>query len=414
MPVRPSEPGTETRRRWPRRLLVAAALLVVLDQLALHLLLGDGELLGRRVAPYDPPIFNEGQERELGWLREHLETGEPTAERMGYDAELGWCPPRAIEYGGHVFDAAGTRVGTRPLTVARRPGLRRIVAVGCSFTFGQEVADDESWAAQLELLRADLELANLGVGAYGIDQALLRYVRDGRPLAGDEVWLGLFPSAALRVTTLYRPAQRHWAFIARFKPRFVLEAGGELRLVPNPAPSPAEAYALLTHQDRFFEALRRDDAWVARCPAAWMPEGSHPVHHSALGRAVLTALEVQGRDRLAGLREPSSEVHRLVRALVLRLRDEAEADGARFRLLILPGPAELAEVTAGGDTSWSALCAELAREGVEVLDPSAAMAARLADHPGTLFAQGQHYDAEGNRWMAGWLAAHVGAPEGER
>src|SRR5690606_35535786 len=102
--------------------------------------------------------------------------------------------------------------------------------------------------------RDELEVANLAMGAYGLDQALLRLRRDGLHLAPDEIWLGWLPAASLRVGTLYRPAQRHWSGPTFFKPRFRLREGNALELVANPAQSIAHTARLIANQNEFHAA----------------------------------------------------------------------------------------------------------------------------------------------------------------
>ena len=48
-----------------------------------------------------------------------------------------------------------------------------MLLVGCSFTMGWAVADDETWAWRLQELRPDVEVVNRGVGGYGTLQSLL-------------------------------------------------------------------------------------------------------------------------------------------------------------------------------------------------------------------------------------------------
>ena len=57
------------------RIALSLLVLVVADQLALRLLLRGGTLFSYPVAPYDPPIFCESQERSLEAIRAALETG---------------------------------------------------------------------------------------------------------------------------------------------------------------------------------------------------------------------------------------------------------------------------------------------------------------------------------------------------
>lgn len=391
------------RGRWGWIASCSVVLALAADQVLLRTALADGRFLGRRIAPYDPPLFSEPQERDLATLRRHLATGDPPASALHFDAELGWCPRPEGSFGADRFDWAGARLAGQPLAREKRAGVKRILALGCSFTFGEEVKSAECWPALLGALRAELEVANLGVSAYGLDQALLRYRRDGKQLSADELWLGFLPTAALRVTTLYRPAARHWAHLALFKPCFELSRG-ELALVPNPAHSIERTVELLSDQREFFAALEPHDRWVRRWPAAWAPEGSRLAHHSALGRLFLTALEVRGRDPLRALREREEGVHDLLVAIVSQLEREARADGARLRFLILPGVEELADLRARGSPSWGPLCEDLERAGVSVWDLSSELLELDRREPGRLWAPDQHYSPEGNQRVAEILA----------
>jgi hypothetical protein len=378
-------------RPWRRRLLLAALALLLADQVVQWTVLRDGWLRGRRIAPFDPPLFNAAQREAHERLAElaagAARAGAPRNVRL--DPELGWAPEPGFAAGAYRYDAAGARVGAGgPLPSARTPGVRRVVAVGCSFTHGDEVAGDQTWCSRLDAARADLELANLGVGGYGADQALLRLRRDGLPLQPDEAWFGLLPAAAPRVTTLYRPAERHQDPSVGFKPRFVLD-GGALRLVPCPAPSAEAALRLLTDQRAFAQACR-EDAWVARWPAAYAPQGSHPAHWFAASRLALTRLESGGRDGAEALRDPHGETRRLLAALVLELRDCARAAGAGFRLLLLPDR-EALRAAAAGAPPWAGLLEELAAAGVAVTDLAPALAAAGALQDDALWQPGGHW-----------------------
>jgi hypothetical protein len=100
-------------------------------------------------------------------------TAEPQDRvgRMAYHPRLGWIPrPGRVSTGWTSnVDASGIRSNGRPIVAASRP----ILAVGDSFTFGDEVEDHETWPARLEGL-LNRRVLNAGVGAYGIDQAFLR------------------------------------------------------------------------------------------------------------------------------------------------------------------------------------------------------------------------------------------------
>ena len=88
-----------------------------------------------------------------------------------YDAELGFIPTPNFRSADINHDALGYRIGP-PLSqdeAAKPP----VVALGNSYTYGDEVADGESWPAQLQkILRRPV--VNAGVTGYGIDQTVLR------------------------------------------------------------------------------------------------------------------------------------------------------------------------------------------------------------------------------------------------
>jgi len=94
-----------------------------------------------------------------------------------YDAELGWVPKQQ-------------RITVRGKTVTiLDEGIRSnghgevwdgtddpVLAVGDSYTFGDQVGDSETWPAQLEQLSGK-RVVNGGVDGYGIDQIFLRTQR---------------------------------------------------------------------------------------------------------------------------------------------------------------------------------------------------------------------------------------------
>lgn len=386
------------RRRW---LALAGALLALAgaDQLLLHTALADDMFLGVPIAPFDPPLFSPSQFKALERIRGQLAGAEPATTR--FDAELGWCNPAGGGFGEFRYDWAGARLARQPLAHVKPSGQRRIVAVGCSMTHGEEVGARETWCAELDELLDEADVANLGVAAYGLDQALLRLRRDGFRLAPDEVWLGLLPQAALRVTTAFRPVLDHWSLDVAFKPRFELDARGELQLLPCPARSLADCVRLLDDQEAFLAEVGRTDPWVRQAPAAYAPRGSDWRHHSWLGRLALTLAEKRGRG-LAEAFEEGREPARLLAAIVGTMRRECETRGARMRLLILPGRTDLERLARGERGYWMDWCEARRAEGLSVIDLSTEL---LADGGGAqLFAPQGHLSARGSKVVAQALA----------
>src|SRR5258708_27868460 len=114
-------------------------------------------------------------------------------------------------------------------------GVTRIAAFGDSFVYGNDVPDSAAWCAQLERLNpGNLEVANYGVGGYGVDQAYLRYQTEGAALHPQIVFIGFATDDLRRVVNVYRRfiSSRELPLL---KPRFVLDSANRLKLLPVPA-----------------------------------------------------------------------------------------------------------------------------------------------------------------------------------
>src|ERR1041384_48040 len=108
-------------------------------------------------------------EREINFMRE-------VGDHATYDPMLGWVPSPGFSTKSF-YRNRQLSITPDGLRSNGAPGVqlsgRPILAVGDSFTFGDEVADDETWPAHLEKLLQQRVL-NGGVFAYGIDQMVLR------------------------------------------------------------------------------------------------------------------------------------------------------------------------------------------------------------------------------------------------
>jgi hypothetical protein len=371
-----------TRRKLLRGLALALGATLAADQLVQWTLLRDGRFLGRRIAPYAPPLFDDAQRAKLEQLRARLGREDEQRPEIDFDAELGWCrPPRGEP----------------------APGRACIVAVGDSFVFGDEVADGETWLALLGRAHPQLEFVNLGVGSYDLAQSLMRWRRDGVPLHPSELWVGFVPSQVLRNVTCYIPAWRHWTPFLGFKPRAEISADGSLHLVPCPVRSLRELVESIDDPLRFIAAVEGHDRWVSACPSAYAPFGSSPLHWSATARLVLTALERGGREPWSELEAPKSEVVELFAAQFRALA----ASGIRLRILILPDRGDLARLRSTGRAYWQALRARLEREGHQVFDASGGLLAAGADGDDGAWAPQGHYSPATNARVAELLEGQL-------
>jgi hypothetical protein len=98
-----------------------------------------------------------------------------------YSEAYGWALRPGARYAGR--DGETITVNSRgyrgPLHEGPpRQGVRRIVMLGDSITFGTGVSDGETFSDRLDALPG-LEVVNLGVDGYGTDQELIRLEREG-------------------------------------------------------------------------------------------------------------------------------------------------------------------------------------------------------------------------------------------
>ena len=162
----------------------------------------------------------------------HADTGLELLDSpypASFDAELGHVPTPGASGRANVW---GTRV-TITAEGMRSNGHRAgegvpIIAVGDSFTFGDEVNDDETWPAQLEGL-VGRPVVNAGVFGYGLDQIVLRAESLLESTPSDLMIVALIGDSVARCEYAYRYA---------WKPYFELDGRGlRLRNVPVPEPT---------------------------------------------------------------------------------------------------------------------------------------------------------------------------------
>jgi hypothetical protein len=332
----------------------------------LLLAFGLGESIVRQQIPADENGQRwQGQTRLPPWrlpmhdIRNRLTALDKGESLFLVDADLGWRPrPGASSRDGNVnIDAAGMRRNDNPAQLPKdTAGALRIVAIGDSFTFGDEVSDNETWPAQLERLLQQggvpARVFNLGTNAYGIDQAILRLARDGAPLRPDVVILGLQPENLMRNVNLLRPFFFPDTALPLSKPRFVLR-GGKLQLRNQPTLTPEEILEFLENPDG--HPLAPDEAWLDERYEE--PFWQQSVLLSLLSQRLAAAGVNRGdprpepSQRTSAIDRREAEMLQLGTALLAEFAAEAEAIGARPLLVYLPRRAEL-EAQLAGEELW--------------------------------------------------------------
>ena len=278
---------------------------------------------------------------------------------MDFHPEFGWRPIPGVEKRGSewgvdepaVMNSQGFREDEIPF--AKPDGVRRIVALGDSFTFGQGVDADERFTDLLEQEFDRLEVVNLGVCGYGTDQEVRVFEEVGVRYEPDLVLLTVFLGNDL--DDIRHRRHHFWP-----KPWFRLE-DGELTLI--------------------------------RPESDWLTDLRRSTY---LGELVVSAVQpVEAADELA---EPwrSGYSAPLFHALVARLRRGVEAVGAELVVMFAHAPGQEPE-------DWARkLMSRVERSGVATLDTWQVIGG-ASNEEGAYLPDG-HWSVAGHRLVAESLA----------
>jgi hypothetical protein len=236
-----------------------------------------------------------------------------------HDARLGWVP----QPGEHPDNAWGTQVtitpaGTRSNGAPPPPG-RPIVAVGDSFTFGDEVSDADTWPAQLERALGQ-PVVNGGVFGYGLDQIALRaedLLADANAAA---LVVNIVPNDVLRCEYAYRYAWKPWYTVK----------DGALVLEGVPVPGPDQAPPGEPAPRRWLRASFLADALYRRLdPEDWLLPDSLRMHRRGVevGALLMERLAALAREHELPLLFAVSWYPRAVPAAAHPVMERARALG---------------------------------------------------------------------------------------
>jgi hypothetical protein len=306
-----------------------------------------------------------------------------------YDPELGWValPNVALPdmWGpgiGLYTDSHGFR-GRRETPEAPPADKLRVVCSGDSFTFGSGVADEATWCAVLEALDTRIESINLGQGGYGVDQAFLRFRRDGARFH-PKLHVFAFIDADL-------DRMRSNRFIDYGKPTLALR-DGTLTVENVPAPSvrwwaPSIRTVEIVHRTKASELLDR----LRR--------------HFGGGPALVGAATT----------DPPYDIVATALAAIDELKDLAKKDAGRLIVVRLPTAGDCQGVQPAVDW-WKTLASELSQREILGLDLTKQCRTQPASKLDTFFIPQNearywggagHYTVAGNRFFADALLGEI-------
>jgi lysophospholipase L1-like esterase len=264
--------------------------------------------------------------------------------------------------------------------VPKRPGEVRILAVGDSFTYGHGVQDDETYPAVLErLLRArghDARVLNAGVPGYSTDQEYAYVLRDGLQLAPDLLLLGVHCSD---VSDNYESSLYDFA-----DGRLIRRGAGSTRMY------------------QLGSVVGLIPPWVRRSATFELLVAGFDWHDSAPARPTVADLDAWS---YAKMRVELSDV-----------QTRAAAIGTQFAVVLMPCKKALA---VAAPDPYGPLARDLVVAGIPLLESATALRRSRADLTSLFFHADPHLNADGDRALAGAIAAFVeehrllaGAPRG--
>ncbi len=222
---------TAKQSRWVSKLLLCVITLAVFMEGGSRLVLSINRLR-QRVTGFDDSSYR------LQWIRLHRIHQEWTGKYAIYHPTRGWTLKPDIKelpvFGKKILNSnsKGLR-GKAEYQYERSAGKQRMVVLGDSFTFGEEVSDDETYSHYLQASLPGTEILNFGVQGYGHDQMLLYLKEEGVKYHPDIVVLGF------AYLDIYRNIE---SFFAYAKPRFELSSES-LQLTNVPVPTPEHVLA---------------------------------------------------------------------------------------------------------------------------------------------------------------------------
>jgi len=170
---------------------------------------------------------------------------EQKTNYISYSPTLGWTIKNNGSSKLYQANSYGIR-SNREYAFTPPRGIRRVSTFGDSFTHGARVKNHETFQAIMESYDQNIEVINFGVGAFGLDQAYLRYLEDGIQYKSDIILIGFLSENIYRNVNTYRPFYIPNTNRPLTKPRFVIK-DGKLTFIPNPMQKLHDYKMLILH-----------------------------------------------------------------------------------------------------------------------------------------------------------------------
>jgi len=280
-----------------------------------------------RIPPYPIPITAISEK-----LQSYLALNNSL---MVYDPHLGWTyrPNTSFPDRGMAHNNDGIRTGKSKQRYTQDPtnDVLRIALFGDSFTHGDGPGYYSTWGFNLQrALRAlgrEVEVLNFGVGGYGMDQAYLRYLKEGVKYKPDIVIFGFSIENVFRNINLFRFFYKKGSSGVPFsKPRFIVEED-KLVLINSPTVPP----------DKLLEVLKNFSNWSLVKHEHFYRDDEYRTKFWQTSRFISLIIALVRHHQTMLLDDPpEGKAYQLMSEIIATFRDEVEGNNGRFLVAHLP------------------------------------------------------------------------------
>jgi len=282
------------------------------------------------------------------------------------DPDLGWTTRPNTTTSNYTINKDGIRA-SREYSKAVPPDKIRIAAFGNSFTFGSYMKNDQTWEYFIETLDSRLEVLNFGVGTYGVDQAYLRYKRDGMRFNPQFVLIGFLPENINRHVNVYRPFYSRRGGMPLSKPRFFLK-NNQLVLHENLLKTYQDYEFLMNHETKILSKLGKFDHFFNKSyrKSSWDILPSVCLYK--ISKNILFLNQSRNLISQQGYYDPASEAYQITRHLFDAFYSDVKRAGSKPILLIFVRQADIQHYCRYGEKGYAAFLKYFEKQGYDYID----------------------------------------------
>lgn len=266
-----------------------------------------------------------------------------------------------------------------------------IICIGDSFTHGDAVLQEESWPYLLQQ-RSGKTVLNLGVGGFGIDQAILKYEK--RPFHGETVLLGLITGDLERaMSTVYN----FYVGGKKTKPRFQFNEDGTTQIINQPC----AVNEALEKQFSNFEESEVFDGVNGFEPVVFKKSF---LDISYTWRIVKSVLHQRKNKKEPIYRTDDERLEYCIQVLE-HLKKLCEERNSNLKIVLLDNRNTFND-RKKMDQPWKLFIQKLEAAGIEFLNPGKILYKAYSENQANVIhpEEGVHYSKAGNELVADFLA----------